>query len=282
MKVSSLQEASWPRWTIAALAAFGSALTAYLSWTKLTAAQTAFCTQGAGCDLVLQTPYASLFGLPLSSFGLALYLALLLIALVPGIDRWRWGALFALSLGGVTFTAYLVYLLAFEIVAVCLYCIASALTMTAIFVLTLVGHRWQKPDNLVLGGLGIVLVGMAAIYGIYNVQSAAAGPVDYSVALAKHLRASGAKFYGASWCPHCKAQKSFFGPEALRFVPYVECSPNGQPGSGLTKACADASIESFPTWDIAGQRYMGEQSLEQSARYSNFTPTANTVKKTGK
>ncbi len=269
MNSTKPNEATWPRWTIAGLAALGSALTAYLTYTKLASTQVAYCTQGAGCDLVLQSPYASLLGLPLSGFGLGLYLALLLTALLPGLDRWRWEALFGLSLVGVTFTAYLLYLLAFEIVAPCAYCFASAAFMSGIFALTLFGHRWEKPDNLVIAGLGIVLVGMATSYGVFSMQSVQAGPTDYTVALAKHLRASGAKFYGASWCPHCQDQKKTFGEAAQRFVPYIECSPEGQ-SAPPAKACIDARIEGFPTWEISGKRYVGEQSLKDLARYSGF------------
>ncbi|UFP93806.1 vitamin K epoxide reductase family protein [Gloeobacter morelensis] len=273
MKTVSQQEAAWPRWAIAGLAACGSALTAYLTWTKVSASQAAFCTEGAGCDLVLQSPYASLFGIPVSALGLGLYLTLLLVALLPRVDRWRWGALFGLSLVGVTFSAYLIYLLMFEIVALCLYCVASAALIAAIFALTLVGHRWEKPDNLVLGGLGVVLAGMAGIWGIYNVQSVSAGPLDYSVALAKHLRTTGAKFYGASWCPHCQDQKKAFGEEAERFVPYIECSPGGR-GAPPAKVCTEAGIDGYPTWEIGGKRYEGGYPLKDLARLSGFNPAA--------
>lgn len=268
------KEVAWPRWTIAALAVLGIAVTSYITYTKLTAGQTAFCTQGAGCDLVLQSVYANLFGVPLSVFGLGLYVLIALVTVLPGIDGWRWPALFALALGGVTFTAYLVYLLVFEIAAFCLYCSISAAAITGIFALTLFGHRWEKPDNLVLAGLGIVLVAMGTSYGTFLVQSANAGPVPYSEALAKYLRSNGAKFYGASWCPHCKEQKELFGEEALRFVPYVECSPNGR-GAAPAKVCLDAGIEVFPTWDIGGKRYTGTLPLPQLANYAGFKAPAD-------
>jgi uncharacterized membrane protein len=262
-------EATWPRWTVAALATLGCALTAYITWTKLNAAPIAFCTEGGGCDLVLQSSYASLFGIPLAAFGLGLYALLLLTAVLPGLDRWRWPALFSFSLLGVTFTGYLVYLLIYEIAAFCLFCAGSAILMTSIFVLTLIGHRWEKPDNLVIGGLAVVLLAMGGTYGVFSVQSASAGSLPYSEALAKHLTKSGAKMYGAFWCPHCKQQKELFGAQALRFVPYVECSPNGR-GTPQAQVCTDAGVEGYPTWVINGKTYAGEQKLADLARYTGF------------
>lgn len=274
--MKSIAKPTWPSGAVAILAGLGVLLTGYITWAKLNTVQLAACTEGGGCDLVLQSNYASLFGVPLSAFGLGLYLALGLVAILPGLDRWRWQLLFGLSLVGVTFSAYLVYLLVFEIATFCLYCTASVLLMSSIFVLTLFAHRWEKPDLLVIGGLGVVLVAMAGSYGVFTLQSVnASGTVDYSTALAKHLRDGGAKMYGASWCSHCENQKALFG-DAERFVPYVECSPGGS-GTPLSQACSAAGIESFPTWDINGQRYTGEQPLAELAKNSGF-PTQQSFK----
>ena len=45
--------------------------------------------------------------------------------------------------------------------------------------------------------------------------------------LAKRLKDAGAKMYGAFWCSHCHEQKEYFGSQAMRDFPYVECYPNG-------------------------------------------------------
>ena len=47
------------------------------------------------------------------------------------------------------------------------------------------------------------------------------------VALAKHLKETGAKMYGAFWCSHCLDQKLLFGSEAVKEMPYIECFPDG-------------------------------------------------------
>lgn len=71
---------------------------------------------------------------------------------------------------------------------------------------------------------------------------------------------SGATFFGTFWCPFCLEQKRLFG-KAADSLPYVECStPDRQ---GQTPACAEAGIESYPTWEFAnGDRYPGVLELE--------------------
>jgi hypothetical protein len=72
---------------------------------------------------------------------------------------------------------------------------------------------------------------------------------------AQCLTDSGAKMYGAFWCPHCKAQKEEFG-KSWQYVDYVECSTAD--GNGQLKTCTDANITGYPTWEFAdGERLEG-------------------------
>lgn len=89
-----------------------------------------------------------------------------------------------------------------------------------------------------------VLIGIAVVIGGFlYIQSIppAAGMYD---AFAKCIASSGATFYGASWCPHCAAQKAEFGSSA-QYFPYVECSYS--PGT-QTQVCIDKGIQEYPTW----------------------------------
>jgi parvulin-like peptidyl-prolyl isomerase len=83
---------------------------------------------------------------------------------------------------------------------------------------------------------------------------------------AKCLTKNGAKFYGASWCPHCNNQKTAFG-DSFKYVTYVECAVEGNPQI-QTPECDQAGITGYPTWIINGQQYPGEQTLEGLARIS--------------
>ena len=82
-------------------------------------------------------------------------------------------------------------------------------------------------------------------------------------ALAKCIAQSSTTFYGASWCPHCAAQKTKFGTGA-QYLPYTECAlPSG---SGQTQVCIDHNITQYPTWVFAdGSRLVGVQTPQTLA-----------------
>ncbi len=74
------------------------------------------------------------------------------------------------------------------------------------------------------------------------------------------LAREGAVFYGASWCPHCRAQRETLG-DAMSHVRYVECSVGGDREKSAP-ACTAAKVDGYPTWVFAdGTRASGEQSL---------------------
>lgn len=93
--------------------------------------------------------------------------------------------------------------------------------------------------------------------------------IVFEQSLAQHLQQTGAKMYGAYWCPHCADQKALF-KSAVTVVPYVECDPKGEkPQPDL---CQAKQIEGYPTWEIAGQFYPGTRSLLELAALSGYEP----------
>lgn len=93
-----------------------------------------------------------------------------------------------------------------------------------------------------------------------QVEQVASGP---NLALAQCIEKSGAVFYGAFWCPHCKAQEARFG-DAAPALPYVECSTPD--GNDQTFVCKEKGIKSYPTWKFAdGSELTGEQTFETLA-----------------
>ena len=89
--------------------------------------------------------------------------------------------------------------------------------------------------------------------------------------LSAHLRAKGAVFYGAWWCPACFQQKNLFGKEAGNSLPYVECDKTDDGRS----RCMAAQIRAFPTWDLAGkERREGVQTIEELKVWSGFSGAA--------
>jgi hypothetical protein len=99
-------------------------------------------------------------------------------------------------------------------------------------------------------------------------------------AFATCITDSGAKFYGAFWCPHCAAQKARFGNSA-KLLPYIECSnPDGQ---SQNATCNNLGITTYPTWYFASSTapggyevVTGEQELaDLSARTSCPLPSTD-------
>ena len=86
-------------------------------------------------------------------------------------------------------------------------------------------------------------------------------------AFAQCITDSGAKYYGAFWCPNCKNQEAMFGRSA-KLLPRIECStPDGR---GQLPVCQEANIQGYPTWEFAdGARVTGTQALELLAERTN-------------
>ncbi|GAB5360211.1 hypothetical protein AAMO2058_000608200 [Amorphochlora amoebiformis] len=79
--------------------------------------------------------------------------------------------------------------------------------------------------------------------------------------LGRELRELGAVFFGAYWCSHCANQKRALGKEAFQMIRYVECAKDGF--NSNRKLCNEKDISGYPTWEIAGDLYPGEMSLDE-------------------
>lgn len=95
------------------------------------------CFVFTGCDTVAQSPYALLFGIPLSVIGIFFYLAVILLAIFyfEAKQKIAMKIFSLLSVFGFLASVYFVYLQAFVIKAFCFYCILSAVTSTTLFIL---------------------------------------------------------------------------------------------------------------------------------------------------
>lgn len=133
------------RQAIALLALLGFFVALYLWLYKIGFIGALQCGAG-GCETVQMSRWADLFGLPVAFYGVAGYavlFALSLAALQPRFATARAlpATLAALSSVGFLFTLYLTYLELFVIHAICRWCVASAVIMTAIWVLAVVEFR---------------------------------------------------------------------------------------------------------------------------------------------
>ena len=122
------------RLAIAALSLVGVAIAAYLTYVHYEDVE-AFCVAGGGsCEKVQTSEYADLAGIPVAVLGLIGYVLILASLWVPGEYGVMAGAVLALF--GFVFSAYLTYRELFTIDAICQWCVASAVVMTALAVLT--------------------------------------------------------------------------------------------------------------------------------------------------
>ncbi len=104
----------------------------------------------------------------------------------------------------------------------------------------------------------IVLLVVGAGFGIWSTMKNADKEAELTP-FAQCLEETGAKFYGAFWCPHCQSQKDMFG-KAKKDLPYVECSTASR---SQKQECTDIGIESYPTWIFGDEsKLTGEISLE--------------------
>ena len=262
-----------PNWLLFALAVAGMLVTAYLTYSAWQNELVAGCDLGGGCDIVLSSRWSTLFGMPIAFWGFLTYALLAAVAWNKQTES-QWKLAFFISSVGLLYSLYLTAIALFVLRATCPYCLTSLALMTAIFVVVL----FQRPIRLAnfswgpwLGkslGTGLILIFVLHLHytGVWGKTS---GPEDPWVqGLANHLSETGAKFYGAFWCPHCRDQKELFGSSVHR-LPYIECSPGGQ-GTPQAPACDAAGVKSYPTWIIDGKRYVGTQSLDDLARYSHY------------
>jgi uncharacterized membrane protein len=119
---------------IAALAVAGLAIAIYLTYVHYADVKPLCVSGGGGCEKVQTSDYAKLGGIPVAVLGLIGYALIVASLWVPGENGRLAGAVLALS--GFGFSAYLTYRELVTIDAICQWCVASAVVMTALAVLT--------------------------------------------------------------------------------------------------------------------------------------------------
>ncbi len=260
-----------PERLVLLLAAAGMLLTAYLSIIALSGSTPAFCAQGSACELVQQSRWSQLFGVPLPLWGLALYSVLAFNAWRLPAKLQRWRRLWLVSLIGLSVSLYLTLVGWLELEAFCGWCLLSLALLAAIFLRTTLNRPATAPGTDWRAWLGGSAMGVLLAVGVphlfySDLLEARADP--QLVELAEHLQRRGALFYGAFWCASCQEQKRLFG-SAAKHLPYIECSPDGRNGI-LARACIDAGIRGYPTWIIRGRRHQQVLTPEQLASHSGF------------
>ncbi len=296
------------RLLIGAIAAVGIADTGYLTSVKL--AGNGVACSSEGCNQVLSSPYANVFGLPLTLFGLLAYVAIAVLAIAPLIipaqnnkkfqnqlQDLTWLGMFLIGTAMAVFSGYLMYLLAFVIQAACPFCIVSAICSFSIWILTLVGREWDDIGQLLFRGLAIAALTALVTLGIYSGVGGTVADGNTTSEITT-LEPSGAPNKENGWTITSKSGASeialaehlkkidakmyggFFCSHCYNqkqlfgreaFKSSINYIECAPDGKDSQSAlCEKEGIKGFPTWEIKGKKYAGTQSLEQLAKASDY------------
>ncbi len=131
------------------LAILGVLVSIYMTIFKLTD-NPGMCLGNGGCSIVNNSIYAQVYGIPVAVIGVFGYLSILgTLLLGSRSDFFRANGtliLFGLVLIGFLFTLYLIYVEVALIHALCPFCLTSQITMTALFILSIIALAREPAD----------------------------------------------------------------------------------------------------------------------------------------
>jgi uncharacterized membrane protein len=97
------------------------------------------CGEAFDCEMVLNSSWAEIAGIPLAAYGAASYFVAFSLALLTAFgDRRMWRLFGILATLMTAFSLFLIYVQAFRIHAFCQYCLLSAATTFTLFIFYLV------------------------------------------------------------------------------------------------------------------------------------------------
>ena len=253
---------------------------------------------------VLNSPWGTLiknnqYNIPLSFAGFLTYSTILLIVLILSLKvispkqkiyKDFWWLLYLISCGSSVFSILLISIMIVKIKSFCFFCLLSAILSFSIFILTIIGARFDNRETMFYRGLIVaftVLIG--GLIWSNQVDPARANEINLpkenisppittvssieKINFAKFLNDKNIVMYSAYWCPHCNDQKQLFGKKAVEELIIVECAKDGK--NNQYKLCQEKGIEGFPSWEINNEIYSGTMSLNELAEMTNYDGDIN-------
>jgi uncharacterized membrane protein len=124
-----------------ALSVLGALDAFYLSWVKISHTQI-FCGGSGNCERVNTSVYSELLNIPISYFGMAAYVFLVIVLILEMRKLIRKDLsiliIFGTCLIGVLYSLYLTFIEIWVIKAICPYCLISAIIMILLFAFAVV------------------------------------------------------------------------------------------------------------------------------------------------
>jgi len=305
IRIKNERNLKWPKIVIAILSTIGIVDTGSITlknWGLFTSLSCPGLNNG--CDAVLNSPWGTLIkndqlNIPLSFAGLLTYSTILFLVLILSskiispkqkIYIGFWWLLYLISCGSSVFSILLISIMIIKIKSFCFFCLLSAILSFSIFILTIIGARFENRETMFYRGLIIaftVLIG--GLIWSNQVDPARANEINLSnekvspqittvsslekINFAKYLNDNNIVMYSAYWCPHCNDQKQLFGKKAVEELIVVECAKDGK--NNQYKLCQTKGIEGFPSWEINNQIYSGTMSLNELAEMTNYDGDIN-------
>ena len=303
--IKTERNSKWPKILIAILSTIGIADTGSITLKNWGLFNSLSCPGvNKGCDAVLNSPWGTLikndqFNIPLSFAGLITYSTILLITLILSLKiispkqklfKDFWWLLYLISCGSSVFSILLISIMIIKIKSFCFFCLLSAILSFSIFILTIIGARFDNRETMFYRGL---IIAFAVFIGgliwsnqvdptranEINLSNEKVSPIITTVSskekinFAKFLTNNNIVMYSAYWCPHCNDQKQLFGQQAVEELIIVECAKDGK--NNQYKLCQEKGIEGFPSWEIDNEIYSGTRSLRELAQMTNYEGSLN-------
>ena len=257
------------------------------------------CGGGSGCDEVARDPSSYFLGMPVSAFGMAGYLALIVASLIAirkgGRSPIQFGL--AVSLLGTLVSAYLTYHSVANIHATCTWCLTSACMMASSLVSFGLLTRSKGDDSCKSGVVGLVpwilvplvVVGSIRYFGDRSKREIAKQyKIDLSKVSFTDLRATShskgdpkaritiAEF-GDLMCPACREMHgrvlTFLGkfPTKVNLM-FHHFPMEGEKGHELSRYAADMSeqLSSSDFWGFVDQVYGADTKPDKAALEAMF------------
>ena len=305
LKRRNKKDLKWPKIVIAVLSTIGLVDTGSITLKNWGVFNSLSCPGiKNGCETVLNSPWGTLFennqiNIPLSLAGVISYSSILLFSIFLSVNiispkeklnKLIWWLIFLISCASSVFSFLLLNIMFLKINAYCFFCILSAILSISIFIVSMIGAKFESREPMLYRGFIVALtVLIGGLIWSNNVDPSNAIDVSNNtekvspvittssspqkVKFAKFLSEKNIKMYSAYWCPHCHDQKQLFGKQAVKELTVVECAQDGK--DNQHELCREKQIEGFPSWEIKGEIYSGVKNLNDLAIMTEYKGDSN-------
>ena len=300
LKRRKKNDLKWPKIIIAVLSTIGLVDTGSITLKNWGLFNSLSCPGiKKGCETVLNSPWGTLFennqfNIPLSLAGVITYSSLLLLSIFLSLNiispkeklnKLLWWLIFLISCASSVFSLLLLNIMFIKINAYCFFCILSAILSISIFIISIIGAKFESREPMFYRGLIVALtILIGGLIWSNNVDPSKANDISNTsekvspiittssspqkIKFAKFLSDNNIKMFSAYWCPHCHDQKQLFGKKAVKELTIVECAKDGK--DNQYELCREKEIQGFPSWEIKGEIFSGVKDLNDLAIMTGY------------